>query len=450
MSQKDLSEDFILLAEKEVKMTRKSEKKAVIKTATMDHLIDIVEHEGKIGFLMKKDAKLKFVEKIHKNGVIYVPPDRTQIPFVLPRLPEVIKHYEQDNDKSLLIDLAKYHQEISELPDERYYHLLALWVMHTYMLEKIRYSPVICFDGVYEIGKTRTATGMTRVAYRGFPVESVREAHIFRYTKYFAGAMFFDVKDFCEKVKKCGSEDIFLKRFEKGAKVPRIKDFRKQPFDDIVYYEVFGPTIIATNETVNDIFESRGITINLRRSSRDFREITPEFTLPFKERLVAFRARNYKQTLPDIPKPFKGRFGDIVKPLFQIARIVHPESTQILKELLTDIKLAKNYEKSQSREACLLKATWECQKEVKNSLLPISTITSRLRTKSIYFNNKTAANKFRQMGFKTDRTPENTSALVWDKEYLKKQIIDYSVQISPESPDSPSMFGESGATGEHG
>ncbi|MBL7131297.1 MAG: hypothetical protein ISS45_07860 [Candidatus Omnitrophica bacterium] len=413
------------------------EESPIIKSAKFDKLIDIVEHDKTINFLIHHKRNFSVTEKEDRHYVKYVPPNRKQIPFLLPRFPEVFKHYKQDNDKDLFLGLVQYHRETSELPDKGYYYLLAAWDMHTYLLEKVRYSPYIIFDGVHEMGKTRTGQGMINVSYRGFLNDSIREAHIFRYSDYFGGAMFFDVRDFWSKVIKAKSDDIFLKRFEKGSRVPRVKDYKKEQFDDMVYYDVFGATIIATNESISPILESRGIVINMQKSLKDFGDITPEQALPYKERLVAFRARHFGESLPDIPRPTKGRLGDILKPLFQIVHLVHPESMPVLAELVKHIESGKNYEKSQSLEANLLNAAWQRREKISNNLLPISEIAEYLENQeNININHKTVSSKFKQMGFIIDRTAKNTSGLFWDEEYLKKQMSNYMVGISPDSPYS--------------
>lgn len=62
--------------------------------------------------------------------------------------------------------------------------------------------------------------------------------------------------------------------------------------DDTTYYRVYGPTIVATNEVVNEILATRAIQIVMPQSSRSFDDDLDEgAVLSYRERLVAFRAR---------------------------------------------------------------------------------------------------------------------------------------------------------------
>ena len=59
--------------------------------------------------------------------------------------------------------------------------------------------------------------------------------------------MLLDVSNFWPQVQRRGSEEFFLIRFEKGRQIHRVKRPEAEPFKDLAHYEVFGPTVIATN-----------------------------------------------------------------------------------------------------------------------------------------------------------------------------------------------------------
>ena len=73
----------------------------------------------------------------------------------------------------------------------------------------------------------------------------------------------------------------------------------------------------------------------------------------------------------------------------------------------------------------------------RNAQLDFTWYISGVVFNCICHNNKAVATRFRQMGFKTDRTSKNTSALVWDEKYLRSQMVFHSVDFPPESPESP-------------
>ena len=156
------------------------------------------------------------------------------------------------------------------------------------------------------------------VAFRGLHVESLRDAYLVRVAENLKSALFIDVIDLWKKAEKAGSDDIILQRFEKGAVVPRVLYPEKGPHRDTVYYDIYGPTIIATNEKVSEILATRAIQIIMPESDREFADdVRPENALELRERLTAFRARNLNSLLPEATKPCRGRLGDILRPLRQ-------------------------------------------------------------------------------------------------------------------------------------
>ncbi|MFP6890172.1 MAG: toprim domain-containing protein, partial [Nitrospinota bacterium] len=263
-------------------------------TAKADGLIDVAEEGGKPVFLVKDaEGQVSIEKQIEVDGVTYEPPPKDQIPCLLPRASEIIRHFGGDKNEALYLDLVEYHKGISELPGEHYYHLLAAWDMHTYVLEQVRFSPYIWFYAVAERGKSRTGNAAINVAYRGFTTESLREAHLIRTPSRLGGSLFIDCTNLWKKAEKHGVDDVLLNRFERGAKVPRVEHPDRGAFRDTTYYEIFGPTIIATNQPVIDVLESRAIQIVMEPTSKIFEEdVTPESALALKERLTAFRARH--------------------------------------------------------------------------------------------------------------------------------------------------------------
>jgi hypothetical protein len=104
--------------------------------------------------------------------------------------------------------------------------------------------------------------------------------------------------------------------------VGRVHFPERGPFQDTVYYRVFGATLMATNKHVNEVMESRTVQIIMPQATRSFeQDVLQQDGLPFRERLVAFRARWMDMQLPDVKKPCLGRPGDVLKPINQIVKI---------------------------------------------------------------------------------------------------------------------------------
>ena len=308
---------------KNPKAENDNEKKEVM-SAWFDGLVDIViDGSDKICFLVKENGMLAMKDRHDLPDHVLVPPPSDAIIWQVPKYSEVLKYVTGDSDAQLFQDLVQYHRSISELPDDNHYNFLAAWDMHTYLMEKFEYYPIIWFYAIPARGKSRTAKGITYVSWRGVILTTVKEAHIIRLATNHRATLFFDIMDLWKKVERGNVDDIMLHRFERGGKVPRVLDPDKGPFKDTTWFDIYGPTIIATNKTINEILETRSIQIVMPETTRIFENDVKEANaLPFRERLVAFRARWIDRQLPTVTKPVAGRLGDILKPIRQIVNLV--------------------------------------------------------------------------------------------------------------------------------
>ncbi|MFC1799402.1 DNA primase [Candidatus Eisenbacteria bacterium] len=435
-------------------------------TALFDGLVDLAEHEGAVAFLVKEGDDIAIHTEIERDGRLYVPPLKDQVPWLLPRASEVLRIYEErsscsteEMDAALYDDLLAYHKRISELPNEEYYDLIAAWDFHTYLLEQVQYSPIICLFAVPERGKSRTGKGMTYVAYRGLHVESLREAYLIRVANDLGVSVFFDVMDIWRKAERYGSEDILLQRFEKGATVPRVMYPDKGAHRDIVYYSIFGPTVIGTNRPMDRILDTRAVSINMPASARKFEsDVTSATALPLKERLVAFRARRLGQRLPSLAKPALGRLGDILKPIHQVILLVRPERESAFLDLVAKLGANRLADKSTGLEAQILSVMRSIEEKVEKGLLPIKAITDTLndgRPDNMQLTYHKVGWRLAAMGFEKGRLGDGARAVVWDMDLLGRmeeayglrktsetsELSEIEVEITDVSDDSDVIYG---------
>lgn len=403
-------------------------------SALFDGLIDVVDLAGKPMYLMNTGQGFEVIEKWSDKDKELVPPQKDRIPWQLPDAESVLDYIENDSDERLFDDLVAYHKEVSELPDERYYSLLAAWDMHTYLLEKFEHSPMICLYAVAERGKTRTGKAMTYVAYRGMHVESVNPSNIFRMADASRLTLFIDAMDIWSKAKAKGSEDVLLLRFEKGAKVSRTSTLNKGAFDDVSYFNIFGATIIATNEPTHPILDTRSITINMRNSQKKFNmPVTPENATDLVNRLTAFRARHLSSELPYIEKPAHGRLGDITRPLVQIVELVKTSSVPMICKLICDIQEERGIEKSQQFEGRILVVVHSLADKVTQGVLPVKLIADTFnkdcdsRDRVTY---QKVGRVLKELGFRKSTLAGNCSAIVWDDDNLARTMSSYGVGSS--------------------
>jgi hypothetical protein len=410
-------------------------------TALGENIVDLAEQAGLVVFLVLEEGELSIRASVQKDGVVCLPPPMESIPWLLPPAERVVTQYELDRsrpqpevDRKLFEDIMTALKGVSELPSEKHYIFAAGWVMHTYHLEKHHYSPIICLYAVHERGKSRTGKALVYLSYRGIHVESLREAYILRMAEYFGATIFVDVIDVWKKANDSGSQDVLMARFERGVKVPRVLYPDKGEFKDIKLFSIFGPTILGTNEPIDQTLDSRAIEINMPLSSRSFdNEVKPEDFLELKVRLISFRARHLgteetEQT--EGSKPARGRLGDIAKPILQTIEVAAPEYGDDFKEFIGDHENARVAEKSQTLEALLIQSVYRLEAGVFNGKLPIKTITIDInqdRQERLRFNPQTIGRKLTALGFKKGRMTDGSMAIVYDTDFIGKLLEGYGL-----------------------
>lgn len=418
-----------------------------VKNASFDGLIDIAEYQGESVFLIKEKDKL-IIKRDHKSkdGQILIPPAIEKLPFKLVRADKVIELFnkditlpEKDVNRDLYNSLLKYHKSVAELPSDEFYDLIVTWDLHTYLLENVQYTPVICLFATPERGKTRLGKSMLYLSYRGIYTVSLRDAYIIRIAENLGATIFFDVMDIWRVARENQCVDVLLQRFEKGVKVPRVNRPDKPAFDDIDYYSTFGATIISTNRDIHNILGTRAITINMPESDRKFNnEVVFEDALPLKERLTSFRARYYKTKLAKIDKPANGRLGDILRPLKQMILLVNPERESVFNKLVEQIKKRKISDSADTLDVIIFNIIISLKDKLQNGNLLIQDI------KDEYNGGKDDREKYssqrigrivKALGFEKVRINRGNSAIIWNEQLIERLKMKYGI-------DNPSEMSE--------
>ncbi len=408
-------------------------------TAYYDGLVDIVEEDGQPLFLVCENGQLRVEEEVVLKGKTLKPPPIDRTPFPLSSAQQVVQAFEERQDSSpeatdsrLFEDVRTYLHGLSELPSEEHYDLCAAWIMHTYRIEQVQFSPIMWLFGVPERGKTRTGKGMVVASFRGLHVECLNQAYFLRVAQDCRGALFIDAMDAWKRAEKAESADILLLRFDKGALVPRVTCPEKGPFEDTQYFNIFGPTILGTNRGVDPTLESRSIRIIMPESTRLFDNfVTPEAANELRVQLLAYRAQYLSYPLPVIEKPFTGRFGDIVRPICQIVLEAAPDRMPSLMTLLERIRKERLASKSESFEASVLEAIVALADETVNGTLPVKRITEQANTErpeSRKLTPQRIGKVVKSMGLQTRRAAQNgASVLVWEEEKLQRLLVKYGL-----------------------
>jgi len=320
-------------------------------------LVDVCRDEdGALVYLVNEAGRFSLAESKELERGEVVPPELENFPFLLPRAQKVLK-YAGNEDPDLYADLLAYLKRFSALDDQQW-ALVAHYVFLTYLHDhpEIDYCPYILFYAVPERGKSRTGKSVSFVAFRGVHLIELREANIFRFSQNLHGTLFFDLMDVWKKAERSNSEDLLLVRFEKGAKVVRVLHPEKGAFRDTVYYNFYGPTIIASNEQLHKILDTRCLPIVMPNRPGYYENPRPELAQELKERLTAWRGRRLHAPLPRISpiSSIRGRLWDICRPLFQVGMLVNPQEIDLLLEAIHAIAGERSESKRETTEGRLV------------------------------------------------------------------------------------------------
>ena len=430
------------------KSYQKNKDDKVFYTANFDGLCDLVSNDGEVKFLTLKG---EILSEITINGKLYNPPKIEKLAYDLPSYNK-INDYITDvtdaselakvtdvcpKDKDLFDKIDEYHKESAELPDERLNILIAAWDIHTHLVEKFGHSPIIFFAGLPEKGKSRMATSMLYVSRRGVRKASVSDAQIIREASDQGATIFFDMTNFWASIQKSGSEDVILSRFERGLKVARVLNPEKGAFEDMTYYNVFGPTIIASNDTIDQILGSRTISIVMKQSKKKFKKLVDEKKGKLlRDALVAFRLKYFNSELPNTDKIIDGRFGDIVKPLHQIVKFVRPELEKDFADIVIELNKKRQISKSGTIEGEIVQVILKVKDNVYRNLLPVKMITDEMNKERSEREKVTYSKIGRRldiMGFQKGFLGNGASAIEWNEDLVESLKIEHNINVSGET-----------------
>ncbi|MDD5722806.1 MAG: hypothetical protein PHY29_03600 [Syntrophales bacterium] len=319
-------------------------------------LVDIcINDDGELVYAIIQDGKLVFTQEYVTETETFSIPEKKHFQFTIPRALEVARYFNQE-DVSLYDDLLLYLKRFSALDDEQW-AVVAHYVFLTYLHDHpgIDYCPYILFNAVAERGKSRTGKSVTYVAFRGIHLIELREATIFRYSQNLHGTLFLDLLDISKKAERGGCEDILLLRAEKGAKCSRVQYPDQGAFNDTVYYDIYGPTIISSNEQLHKILETRCLPIIMPNLPGNYENPRPELALELKERLTAWRAKHLLTTFPNMEtiEGISGRLWDITQPMFFVNSLL-PVEHQILEDSILAIAGEKDASRKETLEGRLV------------------------------------------------------------------------------------------------
>lgn len=416
--------------------TAVGESKPII-SARFDGLIDIASDiNGNVLFLVADPLVhgIYAVERYSDGNNIFIPPTMGQIPYLLPRSHQIIKWYKSNNDEKLFDDLTNYLQRFCYIAKPQA-TIVCLSIFASYVQEhtSVSYLPIIYLFGLPERGKSRLGKAATYASFRGVVLNDLRDAHLIRLSTTFGATLFIDLRSAWKKVVAGKCDDLILGRYEKGHKIMRIISPEKGPFEDSRYYEAYGPTFLASNHAIDNILETRCLTIIMEHKPNIYEHVDEIYGQELRERLCAWRGRALFNPLPKIePIPgVQGRLWDICEVLLQLCTTLAPDSLGILKTEIVRLGSEKKDAKQESLEGVIIKMILQLTGGLPgDSILETSKLLTLLNTgksQDKLMSAQYLGLKLKAMGIPTKKTNGGKSHMIIKKSEFDLMKLQYGL-----------------------
>jgi len=364
------------------------------------NLIHLVGDQGRTKYLFCKNGQLLIEDYFIKDDKRYSPKQNLPIKILNP---SILKRSFNLDIVRLATEIDAFIKSYLEMPLDSDYLILAMWVFHTYLIEKFNTTPILYFYGVKETGKSRAGEVLSELAFRAQRLTSLTEATLFRSVELFKPTLIIDEIKLLGKGGNQGLADLIKTTYKRGLKVSRV-NLNKNGEDQIEYYDTFTPLVICTTESIPDIIESRCILFTMQKNSNPQIEkmIDQKWANDLRERLTIFRANYITKELPEAQYIARGRLNEIMFPLYQSLLMVGPERKNEFIDIVKRIQKSKENEDGMSLEAEIVKAIDDEYQENQNKQFLTQVISKRLneiRSENEQISDRAVSSRIKRLGF---------------------------------------------------
>lgn len=159
-----------------------------------------------------------------------------------------------------IIEILKYYLDI----DEKYYNIIALWIIGTYFHKEFPSYPFLYLNAMKGSGKTRSLGLIAKLSKDGEVLKSITEAVLFRTIGTIA------IDEF-EGITRKGNEnlrELLNSSYKKGSVVKRMKQKKTQEGTEMVVerFNSYRPIVLANISGMENVLGDRCITLILEKS----------------------------------------------------------------------------------------------------------------------------------------------------------------------------------------
>lgn len=364
----DMGEFYRLDKTEQIKTILDVSKKKKTERSTMTLIPGLIHHirvDEQVWYLMKSQGRLAELQ-YHRDdsGNMHQPKQELKYKIVSEAILE--KEYCGDPLLHILVEqIIDFIKTYVEIKDDEVYLILALWVMHTYIVEKSAISPYIYFYGPTTTGKSRASYVLSCIDFRGKMVTSPTEAGLFRFNDYFRPVFHIDELQLFGMRGRSDVRDLLLSRYQRISGVDRI-DSNKSGEEQFQEFDVYGPTVISTTESADHLIENRSFIFHMHSNKNEDVECdlweNDEFknaALSLREDLTLFRAEFLDRTMPKPKKLANRRLWDLCRALYQICEIACPDRADDFKTFIKQQERELKESKTRTKHAEIIQHIYD-------------------------------------------------------------------------------------------
>jgi hypothetical protein len=238
-----------------------------------------------------------------------------------------------------------------EFSDERLYDFFALWSIGTYFFQLFNTYPYVYVGGISQSGKSKLLTLCGCISFNAIPSANMSVASIYRLINNARCSLFIDeIEQLAYRHRGGDFRNILLCGYRKGQYAYRNivtpdRNFTPEPF------EVYSPKMLANIEGVEDVLESRCISVTMRRgSNRNITNTEVEENDPkwqqIRDLIYLFLMKNWKEVRQtysgfENDTALASREWELWKPILSLAKFF--DNTDLL-ERMKNLALEKSEE----------------------------------------------------------------------------------------------------------
>lgn len=241
-------------------------------------------------------------------------------------------------------DLTSVLGKYVEFKDAEWYHVVALWIMGTYIFRVFEAYPYLAITGFRGSGKSKTAEIISRLAFNGLSTVGISEASLFRIVEATGATLIIDEgEQLMDKNKAQTLRELLNAGYRKGSKVYRQEKTKTGGFETRGF-DPYSPKVIVNIAGLEEVLGSRTIAITMLRSNTDKgKKIVTDHGDNWevlRSSLYAFGLEKFQEIRvsynysPDV-QIANNRDNELWSPLIAVGKVVfkdHPEELDGIRE----------------------------------------------------------------------------------------------------------------------